>query len=155
VRRRFGAQSLMPDVRRHETRTLCLIFDLDGTLVDSEALCNQAFLDLPTQLDDSVRGLMKRAALTYDAVPLGSGRRHMVDSCDCTRRRGTLDDTHAKVRPARICASGPGGHASNRHPDGFCLEVADCHGASDYGLRLALLECCTTSTLSDGWQQEA
>lgn len=29
---------------------LCVIFDLDGTLVDSEGLCNQAFLDLLPQL---------------------------------------------------------------------------------------------------------
>ncbi len=39
---------------------LCLIFDLDGTLVDSEPLCNQAFLDLLPQLDDTVQGLMQR-----------------------------------------------------------------------------------------------
>ena len=30
---------------------LCVIFDLDGTLVDSETLCNQAFLHLLPQLD--------------------------------------------------------------------------------------------------------
>ncbi|MEC5385024.1 HAD-IA family hydrolase [Uliginosibacterium sp. H3] len=29
---------------------LCVIFDLDGTLVDSEGLCNQAYLDLLPQL---------------------------------------------------------------------------------------------------------
>lgn len=45
---------------RHETRMLCLIFDLDGTLVDSEPLSNQAFLDLLPQLDDTVPGLMRR-----------------------------------------------------------------------------------------------
>lgn len=28
---------------------ICVIFDLDGTLVDSEGLCNQAFLDLLPQ----------------------------------------------------------------------------------------------------------
>jgi HAD superfamily hydrolase (TIGR01509 family) len=39
---------------------LCLIFDLDGTLVDSEPLCSQAFLDLLPQLDDTVPGLMRR-----------------------------------------------------------------------------------------------
>jgi HAD superfamily hydrolase (TIGR01509 family) len=38
----------------------CLIFDLDGTLVDSEPLCSQAFLDLLPQLDDTVQGLMRR-----------------------------------------------------------------------------------------------
>jgi len=39
---------------------LCLIFDLDGTLVDSEPLATQAFLDLLPQLDDTVPGLMRR-----------------------------------------------------------------------------------------------
>jgi HAD superfamily hydrolase (TIGR01509 family) len=38
----------------------CIIFDLDGTLVDSEALCNQAFLDLLPALDDSVESLVHR-----------------------------------------------------------------------------------------------
>jgi HAD superfamily hydrolase (TIGR01509 family) len=38
----------------------CIIFDLDGTLVDSEALCNQAFLDLLPALDDSVERLVHR-----------------------------------------------------------------------------------------------
>ena len=39
---------------------VCVIFDLDGTLVDSEGLCNQAFLDLLPQLDDAVESLMER-----------------------------------------------------------------------------------------------
>jgi len=39
---------------------LCLIFDLDGTLVDSEPLATQAFLDLLPELDDTVPGLMRR-----------------------------------------------------------------------------------------------
>ncbi|MGY6275248.1 HAD-IA family hydrolase [Methylomonas sp. MgM2] len=39
---------------------LCVIFDLDGTLVDSEALCNQAFLDLLPQLNETVDALMLR-----------------------------------------------------------------------------------------------
>lgn len=39
---------------------LCVIFDLDGTLVDSERLCNQAFLDLLPQLDDTVESLVAR-----------------------------------------------------------------------------------------------
>jgi HAD superfamily hydrolase (TIGR01509 family) len=38
----------------------CVIFDLDGTLVDSEPLCSQAFLDLLPDLDDTVEGLMHR-----------------------------------------------------------------------------------------------
>jgi HAD superfamily hydrolase (TIGR01509 family) len=39
---------------------LCVIFDLDGTLVDSEPLCNQAFLDLLPDLKDSLRSLVCR-----------------------------------------------------------------------------------------------
>ncbi|MDD2800775.1 MAG: HAD-IA family hydrolase [Methylococcales bacterium] len=39
---------------------ICVIFDLDGTLVDSEGLCNQAFLDLLPQLNDTVASLTQR-----------------------------------------------------------------------------------------------
>ena len=39
---------------------ICVIFDLDGTLVDSEGLCNQAFLDLLPQLSDTVETLIQR-----------------------------------------------------------------------------------------------
>jgi HAD superfamily hydrolase (TIGR01509 family) len=39
---------------------LCLIFDLDGTLVDSEGLCNQAFLDLLPELNESSASLSAR-----------------------------------------------------------------------------------------------
>jgi HAD superfamily hydrolase (TIGR01509 family) len=40
--------------------SICVIFDLDGTLVDSEGLCNQAFLDLLPQLTDTVESLIQR-----------------------------------------------------------------------------------------------
>lgn len=39
---------------------VCVIFDLDGTLVDSERLCNQAFLDLLPELPDSLEMLTQR-----------------------------------------------------------------------------------------------
>jgi len=39
---------------------ICVIFDLDGTLVDSEGLCNQAFLDLLPQLSDTLESLIQR-----------------------------------------------------------------------------------------------
>jgi len=39
---------------------ICVIFDLDGTLVDSEGLCNQAFLELLPQLNDSLEALTER-----------------------------------------------------------------------------------------------
>ncbi len=38
----------------------CIIFDLDGTLVDSEPLCNQAFLDLLPELSLSADNLLVR-----------------------------------------------------------------------------------------------
>lgn len=38
----------------------CVIFDLDGTLVDSESLCNQAFLDLVPEIHDNVDDLVRR-----------------------------------------------------------------------------------------------
>jgi len=37
----------------------CVIFDFDGTLVDSETLCNQAFLDLIPSIDVSVDKLVE------------------------------------------------------------------------------------------------
>ncbi|ASF46480.1 haloacid dehalogenase [Methylovulum psychrotolerans] len=40
--------------------TICVIFDLDGTLIDSEGICNQAFLDLLPQLNDTVASLTAR-----------------------------------------------------------------------------------------------
>ncbi|MEQ1580979.1 MAG: HAD-IA family hydrolase [Steroidobacteraceae bacterium] len=39
---------------------LCVIFDLDGTLVDSESLCNQAFLDLVPEIPDNIDELVRR-----------------------------------------------------------------------------------------------
>jgi len=41
-------------------RSICIIFDLDGTLVDSERLCNRAFLDLLPQLKDNEDTLTQR-----------------------------------------------------------------------------------------------
>ncbi len=38
----------------------CVIFDLDGTLVDSEELSNQVLLDLLPHLDDTVQDLTRR-----------------------------------------------------------------------------------------------
>lgn len=39
---------------------VCVIFDLDGTLVDSEPQSNQAFLDLLPELDENVEELIRR-----------------------------------------------------------------------------------------------
>lgn len=40
--------------------SLCIIFDLDGTLVDSEYLCNQAFIDIIQNIDESVEELVEK-----------------------------------------------------------------------------------------------
>jgi len=39
---------------------LCLLFDLDGTLVDSEGLCQQGYLDLLPELDDTIESMAKK-----------------------------------------------------------------------------------------------
>lgn len=39
---------------------ICIIFDLDGTLIDSEGLCNQAFFDLLPKLNETVESLIQR-----------------------------------------------------------------------------------------------
>jgi len=39
---------------------LCIIFDLDGTLVDSEGLCNQAFLDLLPEIGETLESMVER-----------------------------------------------------------------------------------------------
>ena len=39
---------------------ICVIFDLDGTLVDSEGLCSRGFLDLLLQLGDSLDDFLAR-----------------------------------------------------------------------------------------------
>lgn len=38
----------------------CIIFDLDGTLVDSEGLCNQAFLDLLPEINRPLEEMVER-----------------------------------------------------------------------------------------------
>lgn len=36
---------------------LCVLFDLDGTLVDSEGLCQQGYLDLLPELNDTIESM--------------------------------------------------------------------------------------------------
>lgn len=43
-----------------EMKIACVIFDLDGTLVDSEGLCNQAFLDLLPELNGPLDEIVAR-----------------------------------------------------------------------------------------------
>jgi len=58
----------------------CIIFDLDGTLVDSEVLCNQAFLNLLPELDEPVEALVRRyrgkkLAIILDDLEKRAGRK--------------------------------------------------------------------------------
>jgi len=72
---------------------ICVIFDLDGTLVDSEGLCNQAFLDLIPQLGDTVKSLTRRYR----------GRKLAQIIADLESRLGqTLPDTFEKRYRRRV-----------------------------------------------------
>ncbi len=77
---------------------ICVIFDLDGTLVDSERLCNQAFIDLLPELPDTVELLTQR----YRGKKLAS----ILDDIE-SRLYQTLPDTfeqHYRQRVAELFA---------------------------------------------------
>jgi beta-phosphoglucomutase-like phosphatase (HAD superfamily) len=89
-------------------RDLCIIFDLDGTLVDSEPLCNRAFLDLLPELDDTVEGLVRRyrgnrlaPVLTDLEQRLG---RPLPEGFAATYRQRVADlfDQHLQVLPGTL-----------------------------------------------------
>jgi HAD superfamily hydrolase (TIGR01509 family) len=104
---------------------LCVIFDLDGTLVDSEALCNQAFLDLLPQLNETVDALMLRYRGKKLAAILGDienrlGRklpeafeqyyRQRVSELFCSELKpmpGAIEMLDALNLPKCIASSGP------------------------------------------------
>jgi HAD superfamily hydrolase (TIGR01509 family) len=86
----------------------CLIFDLDGTLVDSEPLCSQAFLDLLPDLSDTTAGLMARyrghrLADVFADISLRLGRT-LPDTFEQAYRErvATLYDTHLVAMPGVI-----------------------------------------------------
>ncbi|MCV0426443.1 MAG: HAD-IA family hydrolase [Roseibium sp.] len=56
---------------------ICVIFDLDGTLVDSEALCNQAFLDLLPELTVPLDKLVERYRGRKLAIILADLAQHL------------------------------------------------------------------------------
>jgi len=104
---------------------LCVIFDLDGTLVDSEALCNQAFLDLLPQLNETVDASMLRyrgkklAAILAD-IENRLGRklpeafeqhyRQRVSELFCSELKpmpGVIEMLDALKLPKCIASSGP------------------------------------------------
>lgn len=84
---------------------LCLVFDLDGTLVDSEPLSSQAFLDLLPDLADTTVGLMARYRghrLADVFADISSRlRRPMPEDFENRYRErvATLYDTHLSAMP--------------------------------------------------------
>ncbi|WNB78038.1 HAD-IA family hydrolase [Methylomonas koyamae] len=104
---------------------LCVIFDLDGTLVDSEALCNQAFLDLLPQLNETVNVLMlryrgKKLAAIFTDIEIRLGRklpetfeqhyRQRVSElfrCELKPMPGVIEMLEALHVPKCIASSGP------------------------------------------------
>ncbi|MFQ6405130.1 HAD-IA family hydrolase [Methylophilus sp. 'Pure River'] len=104
---------------------LCVIFDLDGTLVDSEGLCNQAFLNLLPQLNDTLdtliqgyRGKKLAPILTDIEHRLGHTlpntfepdyRQHVADlfSRELKPIPGVLEMLNAIHVPKCIASSGP------------------------------------------------
>jgi HAD superfamily hydrolase (TIGR01509 family) len=89
---------------------LCVIFDLDGTLVDSEPLCSKAFLDLLPDLEDTVTGLMRRYTGLRMADVLSDlssrlGRRLDGDFDRQYRRHlASLYDSHLTPMPGAVDA---------------------------------------------------
>lgn len=104
---------------------ICVIFDLDGTLVDSEILCNQAFLDLLPQLSDTVDSLIQRyrgkklASILADlenrlcqSLPetfehLYRQRVAELFSCELKPMPGVLEMLEVTNYPKCIASSGP------------------------------------------------
>lgn len=104
---------------------ICVIFDLDGTLVDSEGLCNQAFLDLLPQLHDSLQTLTERyrgqklSSILIDLesrlglnLPESFAQRYRqrvaeLFACDLKPMPGVLEMLAALSAPKCIASSGP------------------------------------------------
>ncbi|MES2584001.1 MAG: HAD-IA family hydrolase [Pseudomonadota bacterium] len=104
---------------------LLVIFDLDGTLVDSETLCNQAFLDLLPALTDPVEALVDRyrgaklavtmrdiesrlgAALPDNFEKLYRQRVAELFAADLKPMPGAADMLAALEHPFCIASSGP------------------------------------------------
>ena len=106
-------------------RIECLIFDLDGTLVDSEILCLQAYCDTVPDLDWTVEHLHAhfrgwKLALIVQALEARLGRR-LPENYEVTYRArvaelfeaqlkpfdGVTDSLFALPQPKCIASSGP------------------------------------------------
>ncbi len=87
---------------------VCLIFDLDGTLVDSESLCNEALLDLVPAIPDDVDELVRRyRGARFTTILTDLATRHGItfpaDFEPRYRRRvATLFETNLKPMPGAL-----------------------------------------------------
>jgi HAD superfamily hydrolase (TIGR01509 family) len=115
---------------------LCLIFDLDGTLVDSEPLCSQAFLDLLPDLDDTVAGLMHRyrgmqLARVFADLSLRSGKSFPEDFEATYRARvAQLYDERLAPMPGAI-------EVLSSLPNSMCVASNGPIAKMAHGLRVA------------------
>jgi len=114
----------------------CAIFDLDGTLVDSEMLNNQAFVDLLPDLKENVAVLVARyrgrklASILIDieaqlarALPPDFERKYrervaQLFAADLKPTPGTMEMLKGNVFPRCVASSAP------RHKIGQALEVS-------------------------------
>lgn len=105
--------------------SICVIFDLDGTLVDSEVLCNQAFLDLLPQLSETVDLLTQRYRGKKLALILADIENRLCQklpdafeqhyrqrvaelfSCELKPMPGVLEMLEATHFPMCVASSGP------------------------------------------------
>ena len=89
----------------HIHNARCVIFDLDGTLVDSEPAAHRALLDLLPELGDSVDALVdryrgKKLALVFDEIEQRLARSLPHDFEQRYRRRvDQLFEVHLKPMP--------------------------------------------------------
>lgn len=82
---------------------ICVIFDLDGTLVDSETLCNQAFVDLLPELGEAVEVLVakyrgKKLALILADLELRLGV-HLTSDFEARYRERVAELFALDLRP--------------------------------------------------------
>lgn len=92
----------------------CIIFDLDGTLVDSETLCNQAFVDLVSGLGGPAELLVKRYRGEKLAHILSDIEKRIGKKLPATFEEhnlkpmpGVVDMLEKLDRPRCIASSGP------------------------------------------------
>ena len=84
---------------------ICIIFDMDGTLVDSETLCNQAYLDLVPDIGLTLEAMVRehsgrRLAHIVADIEERVGRKLPVSfETDYRAHVAALFDTHLKPVP--------------------------------------------------------